>query len=147
VEKPHSLTPSGQEVRILLAEDNAVNQRLALRFLEKAGYRADAVASGREAVKALEVYPYDLVLLDIQMPEMDGYEVARVIRDPGSKVFNRAVPIVAMTANAMKGDRKRCIEAGMDDYVSKPVRADKLKEVLRRFLPSSPSAPEVEKPA
>jgi len=105
------------------------------------------VASGREAVKALEVYPYDLVLLDIQMPEMDGYEVARVIRDPGSKVFNRAVPIVAMTANAMKGDRKRCIEAGMDDYVSKPVRADKLKEVLRRFLPSSPSAPEVEKPA
>jgi two-component system sensor histidine kinase/response regulator len=98
------------------------------------GYRSDAVGNGKEAVEALEMVPYDVVLMDVQMPEMDGYEATRVIRNPQSKVRNHDVPIVAMTANAMKGDRERCLEAGMDDYLSKPIQPQKLMEVMKTFL-------------
>jgi len=135
----HSLAEAKRRVRVLLVEDNVVNQKLATRLLEKIGYRSHAVGNGKEAVKALEMAPYDIVLMDVQMPEMDGYEATRVIRDPQSKVRNHHVPIIAMTANAMKGDRERCIEAGMDDYISKPILPQKLFEVIKAFLPESGS--------
>jgi CheY-like chemotaxis protein len=130
----YTLAEAKREARILLVEDNVVNQKFALKLLEKAGYRADVVGNGNEAVKALETDAYDLVLMDVQMPEMDGYEATGVIRDPQSKVQNHEVPIIAMTAHAMKGDRERCIEAGMDDYISKPIQVQKLAEVMERFL-------------
>jgi signal transduction histidine kinase/DNA-binding response OmpR family regulator len=133
----HTLAEAKRRVRILLVEDNIVNQKLAVRLLEKMGYRSDAVGNGREAVEALETVPYDVVLMDVQMPEMDGYEATRVIRSPQSKVRNHEVPIIAMTANAMKGDRERCIEAGMDDYIAKPIEPQKLLEVIMTSLRSA----------
>ena len=125
-----------RRVLILVAEDNVVNQKVALRILQKLGYRADAVADGREAVMALETIPYDLVLMDVQMPQMDGFEATGVIRDPASRVRNHHIPVIAMTAHAMKGDREKCLEAGMDDYVSKPVTALALNEILEKYLQS-----------
>ncbi|HQF55715.1 MAG TPA: CHASE domain-containing protein [Fibrobacteria bacterium] len=132
--------------RILLAEDNTTNQMVALGILGKMGLRADAVADGREALVALEQFPYDLVLMDLQMPEMDGLEATRRIRDPRSGVRDHDIPIVAMTANAMQGDRERCLEAGMNDYVSKPISPGKLAEALDRWLPRSPRPAEVSAP-
>jgi two-component system, sensor histidine kinase and response regulator len=122
-------------VRILLAEDNITNQMVAVGILKKLGLRADAVANGAEAVKALETLPYDLVLMDVQMPEMDGLEATQHIRDPQSAVRNHQIPIIAMTAHAMQGDRERCLEAGMNDYVTKPVSPQALAEALDKWLP------------
>ncbi|AFV25023.1 multi-sensor hybrid histidine kinase [Methanolobus psychrophilus R15] len=121
-------------VRILLAEDNIVNQKVAQSMLKKLGFRTDTVANGAEALKALEMIPYDLVLMDVQMPEMDGLAATRLIRYSGSAVLNKDVPIIAMTAHAMKGDRERFIESGMDDYISKPVSMEALKRVLDKWL-------------
>ena len=132
----HSLSEIKFKGRILLVEDNPVNQKLAVRLIGKTGIDADTAANGKEAVKALEMTSYDLVFMDIQMPEMDGYEATRIIRDPGSNVRNHDVPIVAMTAHAMKGDRDKCIEAGMDDYISKPIRQEKLGQMIGKYLPS-----------
>jgi CheY-like chemotaxis protein/HPt (histidine-containing phosphotransfer) domain-containing protein len=123
-------------VRILLAEDNITNQLVAVGILKNLGLRADAVANGTEAITALETLPYDLVLMDVQMPEMDGFEATRRIRNPQSAVRNHRVPIIAMTANAMQGDRERCLEAGMNDYVSKPVTPHTLAGVLEKWLPA-----------
>ena len=121
-------------VRILLAEDNITNQQVALGMLKKLGLRADPVANGAEAVKALETIPYDLVLMDVQMPVMDGMEATQLIRDPQSVVLNHQIPIIAMTAHAMQGDREKYLNAGMNDYVSKPVSLQSLAEALERWL-------------
>ncbi len=122
-----------EDARILLVEDNAINQQVALRMLQKLGVRADVAADGVEAVAALALAPYDLVFMDCQMPEMDGYEAARRIR---ALAGDRAeVPIVAMTANAMAPDRQRCLDAGMNDYLPKPVKLTDLRAALERWLP------------
>ena len=126
--------------RLLLAEDNVVNQKVALRLLHKMGYRADAVADGKEALKSLAEIPYDLVLMDIQMPEMDGFEATSVIRSENSIVINHNIPIVAMTANAMKGDREKCLAAGMDDYISKPIYPEELAATLGKWLSGNGSS-------
>jgi PAS domain S-box-containing protein len=132
---------AGAQARVLLVEDNITNQQVALGLLKKLGLRAEAVANGAEAVQALESIPYDLVLMDVQMPVMDGLEATRRIRSPQSAVRNHLVPIVAMTAHAMQGDRERCLEAGMHDYVSKPVSARALATVLARWLPQKNESP------
>jgi CheY-like chemotaxis protein/HPt (histidine-containing phosphotransfer) domain-containing protein len=122
-------------VRILLAEDNITNQKVALGILKKFGLRAGVVANGAEAVETLETIPYDLVLMDVQMPVMDGLMATRVIRNPQSAVRNHQLPIIAMTAHALQSDREKCVEAGMNDYVSKPVTPQSLAEVLAKWLP------------
>jgi len=120
--------------RILVAEDNQVNQIVLLAMLKKLGYRADAVANGREALRALQSIPYDLVLMDCRMPEMDGYEAAKRIRDPKSGVMNSEIPIIAVTAHAVLEDRERCLDAGMNDYVAKPVLLDELSAAMAGLL-------------
>ena len=131
---------SRRRVRILLAEDNATNQQVALSILQKLGFHADIVADGRQAVRALETGSYDIVLMDVQMPVMDGFEATRAIRSCEAKASNRRIPIIAMTAHAMKGDRERCLEAGMDDYISKPIAPQALAEALERCLAPAPAA-------
>ncbi|WP_456384746.1 response regulator [Desulfolithobacter sp.] len=121
-----------QSVRILLAEDNPVNQKLATLILGKAGYQVEAAANGREAVEMVTRDPdrFDLVLMDVQMPEMDGLEATREIRRRGLT----ELPIVAMTANAMKGDREKCLESGMNDYISKPIKREIVFEIIEKWL-------------
>jgi CheY-like chemotaxis protein/HPt (histidine-containing phosphotransfer) domain-containing protein len=121
---------SAHPLRVLLAEDNVVNQKLAIRLLEKLGYRADVAGNGIEAIEALERQPYDLLLSDVQMPEMDGLEATRRILERWPE--NERPWIVAMTAEAMSGDRERCLEAGMNDYLTKPIRVEELVAAIKR---------------
>jgi len=122
---------SKKSLWILLVEDNAVNQKVAVRILQRLGYRADIAGNGQQALSALKNYPYDMVLMDVQMPEMDGLQATRIIRShPGRQPY-----IIAMTAHAMKGDREECLAAEMDDYVSKPVRIEDLCKAIERSLP------------
>jgi CheY-like chemotaxis protein len=119
----------------LLAEDNAVNQKLAILLLKRMGYAPDVVDNGAKALAAVEHGGYDVVLMDVQMPEMDGLEATRLIHQ---RVARTARPrIIAMTANAMEGDREACLDAGMDDYVSKPIQVERLKEALQRSAPTA----------
>jgi len=127
------------QVRVLLAEDNLVNQKVALIMLKKLGLEADVVATGIEALDALLGVSYDLVLMDCQMPEMDGFEATQRIRE--RERGQRRLPVVAMTANAMVGDREKCIEAGMDDHIPKPVRMEVLHQTLSRWLPPGAMRP------
>jgi two-component system sensor histidine kinase/response regulator len=131
---PKEAAVPAQSVQILVAEDNVVNQRVVLGLLAKLGHRADAVRNGLEAVRAVESGTYDLVFMDCQMPELDGFEATRRIRRLSGRCAT--VPIVALTANAMQGDRERCLEVGMNDYVTKPVDAGRLAAALQRFLPA-----------
>jgi CheY-like chemotaxis protein/HPt (histidine-containing phosphotransfer) domain-containing protein len=122
--------------RILVVEDNTTNQQVAMGILQKLGLRVEVAANGIEALHALESIPYDLVLMDVQMPVMDGLAATRQIRDPQSGVLNHQVPIIAMTAHALHGDQKKCLQAGMDDYVTKPVEVSALVAALEKWLPT-----------
>ena len=144
-------TQARARVKLLLAEDNLVNQKVAVRMLDKLGYRVDVVGNGREAIEALQRIPYDVLLMDCQMPEMDGFEATQEIRrretslvaggppnvneEPRTTRHERRLPIIAMTANAMKGDREKCFAKGMDDFVAKPVKIEELEAVLVRWVP------------
>ena len=125
---------SACSLRVLLAEDNVVNQKLATRLLEKSGHSVSVAATGAEAVAALEVQTYDLVLMDVKMPEMDGVEATMAIRrrEMGT---GKHIPIIALTAHAMAGDRERCLTAGMDDHVSKPLQKKELLAAMARLGP------------
>jgi signal transduction histidine kinase/DNA-binding response OmpR family regulator len=123
-----------RKIRILLVEDNRINQKVALKILSKIGYRADSVANGLEAMGALKKTNYNLVLMDCQMPELDGYEATKKIRQFKPDVKNFKIPIIAMTAHAMKRDREKCIEAGMNDYLTKPVKSKDLSQMLDKWL-------------
>jgi CheY-like chemotaxis protein len=132
-----SKTPAAEhKVRILLAEDNRINQKVALGLLQNLGYTADTVVTGIEVLAALKEKPYDIILMDCQMPELDGYETTRRIRSTPSLASPR---IIAMTANAMRGESDKCLAAGMDDYLSKPVRLEALRDTLIRW--STPATP------
>jgi CheY-like chemotaxis protein len=129
----HDAREPSSSLRILLAEDNLVNQRLATRLLEKRGHIVAVAANGREAVTAFEKESFDLVLMDLQMPEMDGFEATTAIREK-EKVTGNHLAIVALTAHAMKGDREKCLEGGMDGYLTKPIRAQELDDLLEIYV-------------
>lgn len=131
---PGLSAPSRQRLRVLLAEDNPVNQKVALAMLRNMGHQADAVANGKEALDALQTIPYDLVLMDCHMPEMDGFEATRAIRGMGAKTLDPSIPIIALTASAMESDRKKCIQAGMNDFLAKPVLKRALEEKIIKWM-------------
>ena len=121
------------QFRILLAEDNPVNQKVAKRVLAHLGYEADIVNNGVEAINAIADQAYDLIIMDIQMPEMDGLEATKYIRNRESELQLPAITIIAMTANATADDQNICRDAGMDDYISKPIDIERLKNILQRY--------------
>jgi CheY-like chemotaxis protein len=144
----HTLREDRSRLSILVAEDNAVNQALIVRLLQKRGYVVTVVPDGRAAIDALAAKPYDVVLMDVQMPVMDGFEATAAIREK-EKGGDRRVPIIAMTAHSLKGDQERCLAAGMDGYVSKPIRTAELLtaiECLAGKTISSPAELPVETP-
>jgi two-component system sensor histidine kinase/response regulator len=126
-----------QRVRILVAEDNPMNQKLVVILLKKAGYSVDAVENGRRAIQSLKLKAYDLILMDVQMPEMKGFEATQLIREMEGEA--KHTPIIAMTAHAMKGDRERCLQAGMDDYISKPIEPQELFHAIDKWTKSHDS--------
>ncbi|HSU59888.1 MAG TPA: response regulator [Bryobacteraceae bacterium] len=129
-EKPSENPRSNGHLRILMAEDNAINQRVGKLILQRAGYTIDLVADGNEALEAHRANPYDVILMDCQMPTMDGFEASRQIR----QLEQRQPVIIAVTANALVGERERCLNAGMDDYLSKPFQAEQLVAVVRKWV-------------
>jgi CheY-like chemotaxis protein len=129
--------PESRLARVLLAEDNIVNQRVAARILEKQGYSVTVAGNGREALATLQRQVFDVVLMDVQMPEMDGFQTTKAIRAQENAGGAR-IPIIAMTAHAMQGDRERCLQAGMDAYICKPIDRAKLLDLVERY--SKPAA-------
>ena len=127
-------------VRVLVAEDNSVNQLVAVRLLERLGCRVDVAANGSEAVQMATRLPYSLIFMDCHMPEMDGFEATVEIRRRESELGLTAMPIVALTASVLQEDRDRCVSAGMDDIICKPVQPAELAQVLRRFVPKDVAA-------
>jgi len=123
-----------RKTRILIVEDNIINQMVISNILERLGYNSNTVANGKEAIRALEKSSYDLVFMDCQMPEMDGYEATEEIRNPESKVSNHKVPVIAMTAHAMKGNREKCMNVGMDDYLAKPIQPQEVSDMIEKWL-------------
>jgi CheY-like chemotaxis protein len=134
---PAATPAAGAGVRVLVAEDNPVNQRVAIGMLGKLGIHPVVVENGAQALDALARDAFDLVFMDVQMPQMDGLEAVRALRAPESCGPNRTVPVVALTAHAMQGDRERCLAAGMDDYLAKPVSTQALAAAVRRWCPPS----------
>jgi PAS domain S-box-containing protein len=141
VASPHSPGKDQRRFKILLAEDNLVNQKVAVRFLEKRGHAVVIVESGRQALDAWRKQPFDLILMDVQMPEMDGFEASAIIRQEEIREQEKPgathIPIIAMTAHAMVGDRERCLAAGMDDYIAKPINTTDLFAAIERVMPTS----------
>jgi CheY-like chemotaxis protein len=130
-EHPFAVAKTTHAERLLLAEDNVVNQKVAFLMLSKLGYRADIAANGLEVLDAVRRQPYDIILMDVQMPEMDGLAAARRLREQDADPRTRPW-IIALTANAMQGDREACLAAGMDDYISKPIKTEELDAALDR---------------
>ena len=136
----HSGVGVGDMLQVcLVVEDNATNQQVALAILRKLGHQADAVGNGAEALERLRKADYNIVLMDCEMPGMDGYETARRIREPSNRICNPDIPIIAVTAHAMAGDREKCIAAGMNDYIPKPIEPRQLAEVLPKWMGRPPS--------
>ncbi len=131
---PRAIGPGNSDIRVLLVEDSVISRKVAEKTLLRMGFEVDAVSNGVEAVATLQSRTYDIVLMDVQMPIMDGFEATQIIRDPDSPVRDHQVPIVALTAHAMKDDRERCLSAGMDDYISKPLQPRLLLEAIERQL-------------
>ncbi|MEO5666470.1 MAG: ATP-binding protein [Bdellovibrionota bacterium] len=134
-----TLARSSTPIRVLVAEDNSTNQKVILAMLKKLGCSADAVANGNEVLSTLRQVPYDVVLMDCQMPELDGYQTTRMIRS-STTLSCTDIPVIALTANAIAGEKERCLEAGMNDYLSKPIRIEKLFQTLSLWIPASASA-------
>jgi CheY-like chemotaxis protein len=137
----HSASSNGRNLRkgtrplnILLAEDNAINQKIACRFLERAGHRVTWTSNGQEALAALNRESFDLLLMDVQMPVMDGFEATAAIRSR-ERETSKHMPIIAITAHAMKGDQERCLAAGLDGYIAKPITSRALTDLLAKFFP------------
>jgi len=133
----HTIAESRRSVRVLLAEDNPVNQQVAVAMLVKRGHEVHVVGNGREAVEAIAQREYDVVLMDVQMPEMDGFEATASIRQRERDSGVPRVPIIALTAHAMQGDRQRCLDADMDGYVAKPIQEGELWQAIRQALPAA----------
>ena len=129
VSEPQNTSP-GDPPRILMAEDNQINQRVGKLILQRAGFNIDLVSDGREALEAHKAQPYDLILMDCQMPTMDGFEASRQIRS----LDQQQPVIIAVTANALVGEREKCLNAGMDDYLSKPFQAEQLVAVVKKWV-------------
>jgi two-component system, sensor histidine kinase and response regulator len=131
----------GAHVRVLVAEDNVVNQKVAVRMLERMGIRSDVAGNGREAVDMVRLIPYDLILMDCQMPEMNGYEASMEIRRAEGQ--KRRTVIIAMTAEALEGSREHCLACGMDDFIAKPVKVESLVETIRKWTPAASKTDQV----
>lgn len=132
IERKNSM-PSDKPIRILMAEDDPINQMVAKAYLKKLGYEFDLAADGLEAVNLLELNDYDIVFMDCMMPKMGGFEATAIIRSSSSKVRDHKIPIVALTANAVSGDREKCLEASMDDYMSKPFDIEEMQKMVKRW--------------
>jgi len=139
----HSVREGRFSLRILVAEDNAVNQKLAERLLQRRGHTVIVVDNGRKVLEALQQQSFDLILMDVQMPEINGFEATAAVREKERETGGH-LPIIALTANAMKGDRERCLEVGMDGYVAKPIRAQELFEAIENIIPISRGRPMLE---
>ena len=134
VQKEEGIALGHALVKILIAEDGFVNKKILLRMLKQIGCYADVVSDGLQAVKAVEAVHYDIVFMDVHMPEMDGLEATRKIVN--SRMANERPKIIALTADAMSGDKEKCIEAGMDDYITKPVRLEEVISAVKRWAPA-----------